>query len=126
MSASLNWSAASWKPETEAANLLIKINKMDTNVQNTYSNAFYDSLWILIEISLMLVPTDDDSTLFPLKAWHQTGNEPLSKPVIIPYSGVSMCHNTQMGEPSKCSHISWDLPAIFHNIWSARSYFNNK
>ena len=94
ISASLQWSVTSWILETKTPNLSKTEENGHYSVQNTFSNAFYKYLWILIEISLMLVVIDDHSALFPLKASYQTGDEPLSEPMMIPFSDVNMCHNT--------------------------------
>ena len=56
-------------------------------LQTTFSKcfAFHENLRILIQISMKFVPKlpiVDKSTLVQVMAWQQTGNKPLSKPMM--------------------------------------------
>ena len=69
---------------------------MDVISQMTFLNAFSS---ILIKISLKYVskgPIDIKSTLVQVKAWHQTGNKPLSEPMMTQFNDTSMPHPASM------------------------------
>ena len=55
---------------------------------------------ILIKISLKFVPkgpTDNNPALVQIMAWHQIGDKPLSKPMLIWFTDAYMRQQGEMG-----------------------------
>ena len=85
-----------------AANILtlsthLSLDKMAAISQTAFSYAFLmnEKLHILIRISLKFVPKcpiDDISALVQVMAWRQTGNKPLSEPMLSQFTDAYMQH----------------------------------
>ena len=58
-----------------------------------------ENVWTSLKISLKFVPKgpiDNMLTLFQIMAWHQTGDKPLSEPMMAQVADVHMHHSTSM------------------------------
>ena len=67
-------------------------------LQMIFSNQFflYESCIILIQISLKFVPKgsiNNKPALVQIMAWHQTGNKPLSEPMMAWFTDAYMHHS---------------------------------
>ena len=95
----LNMSSAKWRPFCLGLNVLmhLPLDKMVAISQKTFSNAVFinENFCVLIPISLKFIPKgpiDNKSSLVQVMAWCQTGNKPLSEPMMTQFTDTYMWH----------------------------------
>ena len=83
---------------------------------------FYnENLWISIRISLKFVPKvpiDNKPALVQIMAWRQTGDKPLSEPMMAYFTDVFMRHMALMSRLTDINQQDWwNLDLLYREIW---------